>query len=336
LLLNWNGIAFTKKAIKSLLKTQYPNFEIIVVDNGSMNNEKEKLQNEFKKYPNIRIFGNPLNLGYAAGMNAGFKHTKGELIMFLNNDMEFEKNWLNPLVKKLLSDKKIAMCQPKIKDLKAKDRFEYAAAAGGFIDIFGYPFARGRIFSKIEKDYGQYDNEKDIAWTGVFLTTKKVLKKIGLFDSIYFNYAEDVDLCFRAYANGYKIAYVPSSIVYHYGGGAMGKNLSRKMFYIHRNHLILILKNWEFKTLLIILVPRFLMDVATFFYYLVSGYSNFSLALIKAYMSLLSMSIGIYKSRNSISSRVRKNGMKKMPIYEGSIAWQYFVYRKNKFSQIIK
>lgn len=332
LMLNWNGINFTKKSVRALLKTDYPNFELILLDNGSLDNEGKKLAKLFKG--KIKVIIVAKNLGYAAGMNKAYEHARGKFIMFLNNDMTFPKGWLNPLVEKLMSDNTIGACQPKVRDLRAKTSFEYAAAAGGFVDIFGYPFARGRIFSSVEKDKGQYEDSILIAWGGVLLVRKSVLEKIGVFDPIFFNYAEDVDLCYRLYRSGYKIVYVPTSIVYHYGGGVLGKNLSRKMFFIHRNHVILLLKNWPYKTLFVILLPRFLMDIASFFYYFTTGYSNISLAMIRAYVSLLFMLPKIYNSRKRLRFLQFQNKTK-MPIYNGSIVIDYFLKGKRKYGDII-
>src|SRR6266403_3547719 len=167
LMLNWNGINFTKKCILSLIKTKYPNFEIVVVDNGSDNNEANLLEKEFKNV--IRVVKSRVNVGYAAGMNLAIKHSTGDYIMVLNNDMEFSKNWLYPLIDVLKNNSNVGAVQPKIKDIKRKNYLEAGGAAGGFMDFLGYPFARGRIFSTVEKDYGQYDEPVRVSWAGVFL-----------------------------------------------------------------------------------------------------------------------------------------------------------------------
>src|SRR3990172_9674185 len=148
LILNWNGIEFTRKCLRSLLMTSYSNFEIILVDNNSDNREAEHLKKELENQ-DTRIIKSKKNLGYAGGMNLAARYAKGKYIMFLNNDMEFPRNWLMPLVDTLSSGSQLGACQPKIKDLKNNHHFEYAAAAGGFIDVFGYPFARGRFFSDV-------------------------------------------------------------------------------------------------------------------------------------------------------------------------------------------
>lgn len=334
LILNWNGLKYTINCIKSLLQTDYPNFEIIVVDNCSKIDESSILEKEFKG--KITVIKSKINLGYAGGMNVGYAHSSGEYIMFVNNDMEFEKDWLKPLVMVFINNPTIGGCQPKLRQLIDRESFDYAVAAGGFIDIFGYPFARGRIFTYVEKDKGQYDSIVKISWCGIFLVRRKVLEKTGLFDPIFFNYGEDMDLCFRIYGQGYSIVNVPHSIGYHYGGGVLKKNLAQKMFFHHRNNLIFIFKNFEIKTILLIIFPRFALDFLSIFYYLRSGSMESSLAVVKAYISLFLLSKKIVASRRSAQSKIQRKNIRKMPIYKGSVIWDYFILRKKTFKEIMK
>ena len=334
LMLNWNGIEFTKKSINSLLSINYPNYEILVLDNGSQNKEADEIDRIFKG--KIKLVRNKKNVGYARGMNILYKHTKEKYIMFLNNDMKFDKNFLLPLVEVLVNDKSVGACQPKVKDLKNKKYFEYAAAAGGYIDIFGYPFARGRIFSDVERDKGQYDQEVIVAWGGVTLVRRKALEKNFIYDPIFFNYSEDVDLCYRMYGKGYKVVFNHNSIVYHYGGGVLGKDLGKKMFFIHRNHLILILKDWELRTLAWLIWPRIFLDIVSFFYYLFTGFPQSAAAIIKAYLSLFLMLPQIYKSRVNTQKKINRKHFSQMPIYKGSIVLDYFLFKKRTFADILK
>ena len=334
LLLNWNGLLFTKECVRSLLKTKYPNFEIIIVDNGSDKDEAGTLEKEFKQ--SVKVIRNIKNIGYAAGMNVAIKNSVGKYLMLLNNDMEFEGNWLMPLVKILENNSKIAACQPKIKDLRNKKMFEHGGASGGFHDILGYPFARGRVFSFIERDYGQYDKPMKISWCGVMLIRKKVLDKIGYFKSIYFNYGEDMDLCYRIYGIGYQIFSVPQSIVYHFGGGSLKKNMQRKFFYHHRNNIIFLLINYSPLVLATILLPRILMDFTTIFYYLFTGYPSFSIIVIKAYFSVAILLPHIFKERKKTQKILLRNSLKFMPIYKGSIVLDYFLFKRRTFADILK
>jgi len=332
LILNWNGLEYTINCIKSLLKTDYPNFEIIVVDNCSDKDEGSMLKKEFKG--KITVVKNKINLGYAGGMNVGYAHSSGEYIMFVNNDMEFEKDWLKPLVIIFIKNSTIGGCQPKLRHLINRESFDYAVAAGGFIDMFGYPFARGRIFTHVERDIGQYDQIIKISWCGIFLVRRKVLEKTGLFDPIFFNYGEDMDLCFRIYGQGYSIVNVPRSIGYHYGGGVLKKNLAKKMFFHHRNNLIFIFKNFEIKTILLVIIPRFALDFLSIFYYLYNGSMESSLAVVRAYISLLFLSRKILVSRRVSQSKIVKEKIRLMPVYKGSVIWDYFIRRKKTFREI--
>lgn len=334
LMLNWNGISFTRKCLRSLLKTDYPNYEIIVVDNGSVKDEAAALEREFKK--SIRVIRNEVNVGYAAGMNIAIKNSHGVYLMILNNDMEFGKNWLNPLVDTLKNNKDVGACQPKIKDLKKKNYFEAGGAAGGFMDIHGYPFARGRIFSTVEKDYGQYDEIVRISWAGVMLIKKEVLNKIGTFNPIYFNYGEDMDICYRIYGGGYLIVNIPSSIVYHVGGAALKKNMSKKFFFHHRNNIIVILINEKISNALSILLPRFFLDFITIFYYGLTGFPNLSISVVKAYGSIFMMFKEIMNERKIVQGRINHKYLKLMPIYKGSIVFKYFISKKRTFQHVIE
>jgi len=334
LMLNWNGIEFTKNSINSLLSINYPNYEILVLDNGSQNKEADEIDRIFKG--KIKLIRNRKNVGYAEGMNILCKHTKGKYILFLNNDMKFDKNFLMPLVKVLINDKLVGACQPKVKDLKNEEYFEYAAAAGGYIDIFGYPFARGRIFSEVEMDIGQYDQSAAICWAGVLLVRKSVLEKTGLFDPIFFNYAEDVDLCFRIYGQGYKILYIPSSVVYHFGGGVLKKNLQKRMFFLHRNHIILILKNWPLPLLMLIIIPRISLDFICFFYYLIKNFKVGSLAILQSYYSLFFMIPAVIRSRKRAAKTNFYIPFSRMPFYTKSIVWEHFINKKRTFADILK
>lgn len=333
LIINWNGLSYTHKCIQSLLKTNYSNIEIILLDNDSDNNEGEVLLNKFKG--KLRLLRSSKNIGYARGMNMAYAKARGKYVLLVNNDMIFEKSWLGRLVMVMESDKKIGACQPKIKDIKNVKLFEYAAAAGGFIDVLGYPFARGRIFSKVEEDTGQYDQQIQVCWSGVILLRKQLIARISLFDPIYENYAEDVDMCMRIWGSGYKIVFVPESVAYHFGGAAMNKDMAKKIFYIHRNHMILIIKNWSLRRLLIVLPIRIFLDFITIFYYLISGYGNMSLSVLKAYISLIIKIPDIMRSRKKALKLINPVFFSRMPVYRGSIVWNYFILHKQKYFEFM-
>ena len=334
LMLNWNGIEYTRKCLISLLATDYPNFEIIVVDNGSDADEGGMLRAAFGK--KITVIKNSKNLGYAQGMNIAYQHSSGDMVMLLNNDMEFPTRWLWSLVKILQTNLRAAGAQPKIRDILNRSEFEYASAAGGFVDVFGYPFARGRIFYDIEKDHGQYEENIRVSWAGILLLRRSVLEKIGLFDAIFFNYGEDMDLCMRIYRAGYEIINVPKSIVYHVGGGALKKNLRKKMFYHHRNNLIFIIKNWPIGLLSLVMVPRIFFDGMSAVFYLMRGFWDGCIAVIQAYISLIGMLPSVFEHRAQVQSLKGQKNLVNMPLYKGSVVVDYFLLGKRRFSDIIK
>lgn len=334
LMLNWNGIAYTRKSIQSLLKIKDCTYEIILVDNGSDNKEGDRLEEEFKN--KITVIKNEKNLGYAQGMNIAYSQAKGDYIGVVNNDMEFKPDWLKIILAVLGKNKKIAACQPKLLNLKNKKYFDYASAAGGFIDIFGYGFARGRLFAEIEKDDGQYDEIIKIAWNGIFVVKKKVLEKIGFFKAIYFNYGEDMDLCYRMYGQGYIVVSVPSSIVYHLSGSALKKNMEKKMFFHHRNNLILILINWPINYLFFVLAIRFMLDIFSIFYYFAIHLREGAKGVVGAYISLFRILSQVIEERKRTQKLIDKKNIAQMPLYKGSIVWDFFVLRKKRFDEIIK
>lgn len=335
-MLNWNGLAYTVSCIRSLLKSDYKNFEIILFDNGSEKKEYEKIVRLFRNEKKVFCFSNPINLGYAEGMNKAYKKSHGELIMISNNDMKYKKDCLSNLAKVLLQNKIVGICQPKLRNLGSEKRFDYSLAAGGYVDVFGYPFARGRIFTKVEKDHEQYDSLAKISWCGIFMVKKEVIKKIGFFNSIYFNYGEDMDFCFRAYSYGYTIMTSPSAIAYHVSGGVLKKNMLLKLYFHHRNNLILMLINWPFLYLLFIFPLRIMLDVITVFYYLSVNFSVGSYGILKAYFSLLTMFPDILEQRYKTMKKARYNLFRRIPYYSGSVAFEYFVMKKQYFHQLNK
>lgn len=333
LLLNWNGIDFTNKCVASLLKTIYQNREIILIDNGSLNNEADKLRRKFGN--KIRVVPLKENLGYAKGMNIAYKNSKGKYVMFINNDMEFKSDWLDPLISVLENNPTIGACQPKLVKLNDTKYFDYASAAGGFVDILGYPFARGRIFTYTEKDQGQYDNIVKISWNGIFMARREVLEKTGLFNPIYFNYGEDMDLSYKIYGVGYIIVNVPASVVYHFNGGVLKKDLKKKMFYHHRNNIMLLLINWPIKYLIFVLPVRIMLDIVSIFYYLVVHFPEGAFGVIAGYVSLTKILDKILQERKKTQRVINSKNILSIPIYKGSIVWQHFILGKKTFTEII-
>lgn len=242
IVLNWNGRSFLEKFLPSLLATRYPDFTIYVADNGSTDGSLTLLRTRF---PEVQILDFQENHGFTVGNNKALEHIDTEYFALVNSDIEVDSNWLMPLVETLQSDESIAAVQPKILSWREKSYFEYAGAAGGFMDWLGYPFCRGRIFDHLEEDLGQYDFPCEIAWASgaCTLIRKSVTDQIGLFEPVFFAHMEEIDFCWRARNAGYKILYNPESKVWHVGGGTLNKENPHKTFLNFRNSLMTLYLN---------------------------------------------------------------------------------------------
>nr|MBP8033086.1 glycosyltransferase family 2 protein [Bacteroidia bacterium] len=240
-ILNWNGKPFLEKFLPTVL--QYSSgAQIIVADNQSSDDSVAFLKTQF---PQVSVILNPSNDGFATGYNLALKQVKAEYYVLLNSDVEVTENWLQPIIKLMDENLKVAACQPKILDYNHPSKFEYAGAAGGFIDKYGYPFCRGRIFNVLEEDKAQYDTAKEVFWaTGACMFVRaEAFWKVGGFDDDYFAHMEEIDVCWRMKNIGYQIYVEPSSKVYHVGGGTLNKLSPRKTFLNFRNNLTTLTKN---------------------------------------------------------------------------------------------
>lgn len=333
-IITFNGYKFTEPCISSIFNCNYSNFKIFLVDNGSDIHDYSKFFDKHKDNKKIEFIRLEKNKGFGGGCNAAIKRIKSGYIAFLNNDTIVSKDWLDPIISYMEKNPEVGICQPKIKDLKRKDYFEYAGAAGGFMDAYGFPFSRGRIFFNLEKDYGQYDDLVDIVWSGVAIVTKKeALDKTGYYDEIFFLYSEEVDLCWRMNHAGFRVVYMPQSVIYHYGGR---KNLIDNAFYNHRNTLILIIKNYSISELLKYLPIRLFFDVMAFFYYIFGHTPAHCVDMMKAYWSLLTLMPEIIQHRNQVNKLKEKYGKTKYkyPIYQKSIVIEYFLKGKKTFREL--
>lgn len=242
-ILNWNGAEMLRKFLPSVIENSVSdNVEVCVADNGSTDNSVAVLKNEF---PEVRLILLDKNYGFADGYNMALKQVEAEYVVLLNSDVEVTQSWLDAMTEYLDKNSDVAACQPKILSYRNKEYFEYAGACGGYIDQFGYPFCRGRIFDSVEKDEGQYDSIADVMWaTGaaLFIRLEDYLKVGGL-DGRFFAHMEEIDLCWRLRARGRRIVCVPQSKVYHVGGATLKKENPRKTFLNFRNNLLMLYKN---------------------------------------------------------------------------------------------
>lgn len=340
IIVTYQEYGFTKKCLESLLSASYKNIAIYLVDNHSEIGKYEQFYRKFKETKKVKIFRTEKNLGFGGGCNRALEMIKEGYVVFLNNDTVVDKNWLTPIVSYMEKNPRVGACQPKIMSLQKKTLFEYAGAAGGMMDIYGYPFCRGRIFFTREKDTGQYDNIVDLVWcSGTAMITKKsIINKVGNFDEIFFMYGEEADLCWRINHAGYKLKLVPSSRVYHQGAATMKKNPGYKKTYLtHRNGLILLLKNYTVSEWFKYVSVRIVLDFVTFAYYLLNHPSTLNwLALLKAYLNCFFIFPKILQRHFQIRKLRLNSKMIYPPLYTRSIVWDYFVKRKKIFSQLPK
>ena len=330
LILHKNGETIINNCLNSLSKTNYDNFDIHILLNGTTDNS-EKIINKYK----VKFYKGYKVMGFAEGCNLLIEKTKSKYIVLLNNDTEVDKDWLKELVE--FSEKnKADICQPKILDLKDKTKFENAGAAGGFIDKYGYPFCRGRIFGNIEYDTGQYDNNQWIFWAcgSCMMIRRSLLEKIGLLDEDFYMYAEELDLCWRANLIGGKIFNVYKSEVYHYGSYSIKREKldSNKEYLIHRNSLIMFLKNYSSKTIKKLMFKRIMLE-------LMSGlaFPKMMPAIIKTFIYLINNRKYIEKKHNMIQ-KIRNNNDEYLQqlMLNKSIALQSHLFGKKKFSELLK
>ena len=329
-ILNWNGKDYLKKFLPSVINTAYPQFEIIVADNNSTD---DSLKFMLENFPQIKTIKHNENLGFAKGYNETLKDINADYFVLLNSDVEVTPGWLTPVIYYMENNRNVGACQPKILSFENKNRFEYAGAAGGWIDKYGYPFCRGRVFDFCEKDEGQYNDTTEIFWaSGAALFIRpNVFFEMNGFDPYFFAHQEEIDLCWRIQLGGYKIVVVPESVVYHVGGGTLAQGNPLKTFYNFRNNLIMLAKNLPQGRSAVKLSTRLLLDQAAAFQALITGKVKTFVAIEKAQGAFLKWNF----SKNKTHSRQQKHFKDLVGIYEGSVVKEYFINKKQKFSEIV-
>jgi len=334
LVLNFNGKHFLKACFDSLLKCTYVNFEIILVDNNSTDGSVVFTEQHYRQ---VKILQTGKNGGYSRAYNLAMEQAEGKYAILLNNDVEVPPDWLEPLVNAAESDAQIGALQPKILSLIDEGYFEYAGASGGFIDRYGYPFLRGRVFFTIEKDEGQYDDETEVFWTSgaAMFVRLSVLKKTGNLDEDFVHHMEEIDLCWRLQMAGYRLKVIPSSVIYHYAGATIKPDSFMKMYWNHRNGIFMLLKNLERKNLLKVLSVRFFLDFINIFF---AAFAKFNFkhayAIIKAYFWIFTNLNLIFSSRKQVQARRLINDDQIMSkIYQNSIVFEYFIKGHKTFNR---
>ncbi len=331
-ILNWNGRKFLETFLPSVVAfTDSADYEIVIADNASTDDSLTFLK---VHYPQLKTIILDKNYGFAKGYNEALKQLQSEYFVLLNSDVLVTSHWIEPLVSLLDSDKSIAACMPKLLWYDDNRYFEYAGAAGGFIDIYGYPFCRGRIFNTSETDNGQYDNITDVFWaTGAALFVRaEAFWKAGGLDEEFFAHMEEIDLCWRLKGMGYRVVYNPQSVVYHVGGGTLPKENPFKTYLNFRNNLFLLFKNLESKRFLLILIQRLMLDGIAALRFLFSSDFGCLFAIFKAHMHFYASLKHLYAKRKKTQALFVSHTIKE--IYPKSIIISYFLRKKKCFTDL--
>lgn len=324
-ILNWNGRDLLKKFLPSVIQNSH-NASIYVADNASTDDSIMILKTTF---PEVKIIENPVNAGYAGGYNLALRSVPEEIQILLNSDVEVTKDWLGPIVEVFEREPRTAAVQPKILDYYNRKNFEYAGAAGGFIDKYAYPYCRGRIFQRLEEDHAQYNDDCDIFWaSGACLAIqKKAFDEVGGFDEDFFAHQEEIDLCWRFHKKAYKVKFAAKSRVYHVGGATLQNMNPKKTFFNFRNSLFLILKNIDGPKVYYILLVRMLLDGIAGFKFLIEGKFNHFFSILEAHGSF-------YRHFRMFKKKRKKPGIKFRYYQVESVVYQHFLLGKKKFSEL--
>ena len=282
-ILNWNGFNLLNKFLPSVIKNTHAKVDIYIIDNGSTDKSIDFISTYF---PSVKIINLDNNYGYAKGYNLGIKKIDADIICLLNNDVEVTANWTDPIIELFKSEKDTAIIQPKLLDYNNRKMFDYAGAAGGFLDKFGYPYCRGRIYNNIEVDDGQYDDISKIFWAcgACFFIRKEIFELVGGFDDNYWAHMEEIDLCWRTQNLGFQVKYHYKSIVYHLNAGTLNVNDSNKTYYNFRNQLYTLTKNCK-ENLFLLLLFKFFIDLLISIFFLLTKGIKHTLAIYRAYIS---------------------------------------------------
>lgn len=332
-ILNWNGAKLLQQFLPSIVRfSKSESTKIIVADNGSTDNSLEILQNEF---PEVQLLDLKQNYGFARGYNEALKQVEADYFVILNSDVEVTYGWLQSPINLMESHPEIAAVQPKILSFHQKTHFEYAGAAGGFIDRFGYPFCRGRIFNEVEVDAGQYDQTTEIFWaTGACMFVRAShFREAGGFDADFWAHMEEIDLCWRLKNRGSKIVFTPESTIYHVGGGTLAYDNPKKLFLNFRNNLWLLFKNLPGNRLILILFLRMILDAVAAFKLLTEFNMNGIQSVLKAHYQFWISIPALIKKRKQI----RSNNSFKAPLtgmLHKSLVFQFYFRKRKRFSEL--
>jgi GT2 family glycosyltransferase len=326
IILNWNGQKLLEQFLPSVVNFSSELAEIYIADNASTDSSI-KFVNKF--YPSIKIIENTTNEGYAKGYNDALAAVDADIYCLLNSDVEVTKDWLKPILEVFKKEEKTAIIQPKLLDFKDKTKFEYAGGAGGFLDIYGYPYCRGRVFNDLETDNGQFNDVSDIFWASgacLFIRSKIYHQLDGL-DEDYFAHQEEIDLCWRTQNIGYKVKYVGTSTVFHLGGATLQETNPQKTYLNFRNSLLNVVKNVPKKWFLFVVFSRLILDGIAGIKFLIELRPVHTFAILRAH-------INFYKNFFKFLAKRKKLQKKQDYNLHTSIVWQYFILGRKKFKDL--
>lgn len=331
-ILNWNGASLMRQFLPSVVQfSKSGNTEVIVADNGSTDDSISVLQREF---PEVKILDLKQNFGFACGYNEALARIDADYFVVLNSDVEVTEGWLDEPIRLMESDLKIAAVQPKILSYHQKTHFEYAGAAGGFIDRYGYPFCRGRIFNEVEADNGQYDRQTDIFWaTGACMFVRvSAFREAGGFDADFWAHMEEIDLCWRLKNRGYRIVFTPESTVYHLGGASLSYDNPHKLFLNFRNNLWLLYKNLPSGKLFSVVFIRMILDGFAAFKLLAELNLNGIKSVLKAHYQFWRALPLLRQKRKALRHNGNVDPLSGM--VEKSIVYQFYIRKRKRFSDL--
>lgn len=324
-ILNWNGRLLLEKFLPSVVKFS-EDAQIYIADNASTDDSVEFVR---KNFPSIKIIQNQTNGGYAKGYNDALVNLSEDIYVLLNSDVEVTSNWLTPIISEFRKDTSLAAAQPKILDYKQKTHFEYAGAAGGFVDKYGFPYCRGRIFESLEEDKGQYDDIQPVFWaSGACLFVRAIdFKQVGGFDEDYFAHQEEIDLCWRLQSANKKVIAVGTSKVYHVGGATLGSADPKKTFLNFRNSLFNLFKNVSGPQVYLTIFIRLCIDGVAGINFIFQGKPKHTLAIVKSHFYFYGTLPKLFKKRKTFASKKRYFTI-------NSIVFKHFIARYNNYKEL--
>ncbi len=327
-ILNWNGKKMLERFLPSVTAHTQGDAEVIIADNGSTDDSLDFVR---AQYPGLRIIELDKNYGFAGGYNRALQQVQADYYVLLNDDVEVTPGWIEPVVAQMQQHPDTAICQPKLLMYDQRDTFEYAGGAGGFLDKYGYPFCRGRMFTSLEQDNGQYNTPGEIFWASgaAMFVRADVWHQLGGLDDDFFAHMEEIDFCWRAKNAGYRVEYCPQSTVFHVGGGTLPKSNPRKTYLNFRNNMALLYKNLPKHRLAWVMCSRIVLDYVAGFKFLMERKPKEFSAVVDAHKAFYKWLPKLKKKRQGLKQQSRVSGM-----YQGLLLIDYYLLGKKKYSDL--